>query len=218
MPPSLLLECRGLSPPAFQAGAPLFEPVSCQLHTNEVLCLEAPSGTGKSVLLKCIANLLIASSGDVRLNDVSVVDMSAEVWRSKVLYLPQRPPLLSGTPLDFEQAVSALRVRKKASAELQWTAADVLKQWTMDLRLLDQPWTQLSGGEAQRCALAVALALRPDVLLLDGALIWEDARNSLSASTTEPTSALDAESAHLVEETLLGRDRLGHKFSCIWVS
>lgn len=59
--PDVVLAVQDLRPPAFE-DIPLFEPVSFELVENEIKVLSAPSGTGKSVLLKCIANLLVYPS------------------------------------------------------------------------------------------------------------------------------------------------------------
>lgn len=66
--------------------------------------------------------------------------------------------------------------------------------WNLSESHFTEKWSNLSGGEMQRCALAVALALNPDILLLD-----------------EPTSALDPESTLLVEKTLKTK-------TCVWIT
>ena len=63
--------------------------------------------------------------------------------------------------------------------------APLLRTMGLSESLLDRPWAELSGGEAQRCMLAIAMASRPACLVLD-----------------EPTSALDEASKLLVEDAL----------------
>ena len=65
----------------------------------------------------------------------------------------------------------------------------LLTQWNLSPDILNRQWSTLSGGEAQRVSLAIAIALRPTVLLLD-----------------ESTSNLDDEATALVETTLKGLD------------
>ncbi|KAL8283259.1 hypothetical protein RQP46_006037 [Phenoliferia psychrophenolica] len=125
-----------------------------------------PSGCGKSVLLKCLAHLLVYPTGTLRLSGQTPLELGVPLWRSKVLYLPQRPALLPGTPSEFWDTLRAFKSRKGREAELgdPWK---ISAEWGIAPALFEQTWGSLSGGEGQRIALAVALALKPTVLLLD---------------------------------------------------
>jgi len=67
-------------------------------------------------------------------------------------------------------------------------ALTLIVEWGLDPDKFDQSWDSLSGGEAHRCGLAIAMAAQPAILLLD-----------------EPTAALDQESALLVESSIQKR-------------
>lgn len=105
------------------------------------------------------------------------------------MYVPQRASLLPGTPHDFLTAIYTFGVHEeslkssKASSALSsifgaksggpdvshHDALDVAEAWGIDRELWDRTWANLSGGEAQRIALAIAVGLgTAEVLLLDG--------------------------------------------------
>ena len=116
-------------------------------------------------------------------------------FRTRVLYVPQRPSLLPGTPRDFLDAISKFSSRNPKSGMSGWFGFgrsgqdddnsgdtsesnlgkpfEVGKAWGIDEELWDRNWGNLSGGESQRIALAAAVGLgNAEILLLDGIFIF----------------------------------------------
>ncbi|KAI7854948.1 P-loop containing nucleoside triphosphate hydrolase protein, partial [Circinella umbellata] len=148
----------------------------------------------KTTLLKCLAELIPYTSGYSKLQGKKPVEYELGIpgWRSRVMYIPQRPTAHPGSPLDLFNIVkrfSSQKVKKDIGDPIQ-----IGMQWNLSESHFTEKWSNLSGGEMQRCALAIAICFKPDVLLLD-----------------EPTSALDPDSAGKVEESL-------KKFACIWIT
>lgn len=94
--------------------------------------------------------------------------------------VPQRPSLLPGTPQDFLTTILSYSSRKSPHLKSQdgtptkgqpvWERAlEVSREWGMEGAMWRREWATLSGGEAQRMGLAVAVSLgMAEVLLLDG--------------------------------------------------
>ncbi len=159
-----LLRCEGL------VRRPWIEGFDLELEAGTAVCLRAPSGTGKSLLLRALADLDPVDAGRLSLAGRDRKDMTAPQWRRAVRFVPQTPPRRPGTVADAVREAS----------DLLGSPASTLSDLPLERDL-----AQLSGGEAQRLTLHLALTSRPEVLLLD-----------------EPTASLDDERADEVLETL----------------
>jgi len=157
------------------------------ISQGEILGLVGPNGSGKSTLLRLLALIDQPDRGRLLFDSRPTQPASAD-QRRQVSLLLQEPYLLKRSV--FENVAYGLRVRglKADLAERVGRALDLvgLERASFGPR----PWFKLSGGEAQRVALAARLALRPRVLLLD-----------------EPTASLDLANAALVKEAALGARR-----------
>lgn len=92
-------------------------------------------------------------------------------YRTQVLYLPQKPSLLPGTPREFLDTVTSFSSRKRPELPLpdSQQPIELSAAWGIEPEIWDRTWTNLSGGEAQRVALAIAVGLdSAEILLLDG--------------------------------------------------
>ena len=98
--------------------------------------------------------------------------LGVPAYRTKITYVPQRPSLLSGTPRDFLATVTSFRSRKpKRTISGHPNPIEISKAWGIDGEQWDRNWSNLSGGESQRIALAIAVGLNTaEILLLDGRL------------------------------------------------
>ena len=124
------------------------------------------------------------------LDGKSQEEVGATRWRTQVAYVTQSRSPLPGNPSELLAQVLRFAEQKRRAAELppdpQADLLAVLSELGLPATAATQAWNLLSGGEAQRAALAVALVLRPRVLLLD-----------------EPTSACDPESTLRVEASII---------------
>ena len=141
--------------------------------------LIGPNGSGKSTLLKTLA-LLLPFDGEMLFEGVTVRGNEEKV-RREATYLLQAPYLLNRTV--YENIAYGLKLRRE-KCDIGGRVRESLEQVGLAPDdFAPRRWYMLSGGEAQRVALAARLALRPKVLLLD-----------------EPTASVDEASAQLVME------------------
>jgi ABC-type iron transport system FetAB ATPase subunit len=152
---------------------PPLEPASIVLAAGEIVAISGPSGSGKSLFMRAVADLDPAE-GSVALDGRSREDFPAPEWRRHVTYLPPVPGWWA------ETAGEHFRPDDRSRA-LEWLAPLHLPE-----KILDRPVSRLSTGEAQRVGLVRALVQDPRVLLLD-----------------EPTSSLDPASTGAVERLLM---------------
>lgn len=117
---------------------------------REIAGISGPSGSGKSLLLRAIADL-DPSTGDVLLDNLNRKTMTGHEWRQRVCYLP------SESAWWFE----------KVGEHFIKNGETFLQQLGFDDAVLGWDVTRLSSGEKQRLALARCLGRSPQVLLLD---------------------------------------------------
>ena len=147
------------------------EDINLRIKRGELVCLLGPSGCGKTTLLRIIAGLEKPTSGEVYINGVNATSFPPSrrnfgiVFQSYALF----PNMTVRQNIAF-----GLRNKHLSKTELNKKITDILEQVNLTSQIDKYPM-QLSGGQQQRIALARALVVSPDFLLLD-----------------EPLSALDA--------------------------
>ena len=163
--------------------------VSLSVDPGTVVGLRGPSGSGKSTLLNVIGCILEPNSGTMRLNGELVYDGKwlrrdlRALRLEKIGFIFQAHNLLPF--LNAWENVAVARILAGAPlAQARGRALDLLSYFGIERRKDAMPG-QLSGGEAQRIAIARALANDPRIILAD-----------------EPTAALDSERAATVMDLL----------------
>jgi len=154
-----------------------------EIHAASITGLIGPNGSGKSTLLKLLGFLEKPTYGAILLKGKKV-DQFSDTVRTKVTLLPQEPYLMHRSV--FDNVSYGLKIRRDTK-DLNSRVREALDQVGLEAeKFARRRWTALSGGEAQRVALAARLVLRPEVLLLD-----------------EPTASVDANSARLIRNASL---------------
>lgn len=174
---------------SFCIGDFVLHDISLDIAAGEYFVLMGPNGAGKTILIKLIAGILCPDTGSVRIGGEDVT--SVPPWLRNVGYLPQDYALFPHRSV-FGNVAFGLEVRGLAGNDIAQKVEDTARMLGIPHLLKRMPDT-LSGGEAQKVALARALIMNPRVLLLD-----------------EPVSAIDEENRAVVCRELKGiQERLG---------
>ena len=169
--------------------------VSIDVGRNEVLAMIGPSGCGKSTFLRCLNRMndtvdTCRVSGDIFLDQVNIYDKTVDVvtLRAQVGMVFQKPNPFPKSIYDNVAYGPKIHGLAESGSELDGIVESSLKKaglWKEVSDRLDQPGTGLSGGQQQRLCIARAIAVRPEVILMD-----------------EPCSALDPIATATVENLI----------------
>ncbi len=136
---------------------------------NECVGLMGPSGSGKSMTLKCIAGIEQPDSGEIILNKNPLFDSSKKIdfppQKRKIGYLFQGYALFPNMTVE-ENIQCGLKAKKLAKPDRERRTVEMMEKFRIKELAKRYP-RQLSGGQKQRTALARLMAYEPDVILLD---------------------------------------------------
>lgn len=162
--------------------------ITFSVARNEAICLLGRSGIGKSVTLKLIIALTKPDSGHISINGENITQLKGKELsrvRRKMGYLFQNGALFDFLTLHDNLALPLQRLTQKSQQEIEEIIDRVLRQVGLSRDREKMP-NELSGGMKKRAGLARALALEPQILLVD-----------------EPNSGLDCITASEINDLLL---------------
>jgi ATP-binding cassette subfamily C protein CydD len=189
------------------SGSPALSELDLTLPAGTRTALIGRSGSGKSTLVNLLLRFMDPECGKITANGIPIAELPVEVWRKNVALVPQRPYLFYGSVREnlHLARLGARREELEEAAELA-EAAEFIRRLPQGYETqIGEQGSRLSGGEAQRLAIARAFLKDAPVLVLD-----------------EPTSSLDPESERLIREALerLARDRtvlvIAHRLNTVY--
>ena len=182
--------------------------VSLEIGENQVTALIGPSGCGKSTFLRCLNRMndtidscrvtgsILLDGEDVYHRDIDVVQLRARV--GMVFQKPNPFPKSIFENVAYGPRIHGMAANKADLGDLVEASLRRAGLWDEVRDRLDQPGTSLSGGQQQRLCIARAIAVNPEVILMD-----------------EPCSALDPIATARIEELI---DELRQNYTIVIVT
>jgi subfamily B ATP-binding cassette protein MsbA len=172
---------------AYNENEPVLNQVSIKVLPGEVIALVGPSGAGKTTFVNLIPRFFDVKDGAVKIDGNDIRDLKLSSLRKFIGLVPQETLLFSGTIEDNIRfgRLEATREEVVEAAKHANAHEFILQQPGGYDTMLGERGVNLSGGQAQRIALARAFLKDPRILILD-----------------EATSALDSETESLIKESL----------------
>jgi polar amino acid transport system ATP-binding protein len=146
----------------------VLDDVSLEVDTGEVVCLIGASGSGKSTLLRCINLLEPIDDGTIHLDgvDISEPGLDPDPIRRRIGMVFQSYNLFPHMSVLRNITLAPTKVLRRPKAEARDTALELLGRFGLADKAEAFP-DQLSGGQQQRVAIVRALAMQPEIMLLD---------------------------------------------------
>ena len=185
--------CRGVD--VFYGDKQAIFGVSIDIGRHEVISMIGPSGCGKSTFLRCLNRMndtipICRVTGEVLLDGANIYDEHQDVvpLRARVGMVFQKPNPFPKSIYDniaYGPRIHGLARDKVELDEIVQTSLERAGLWGEVKDRMDQPGTGLSGGQQQRLCIARAIAVSPEVILMD-----------------EPCSALDPIATARIEDLI----------------
>jgi len=163
--------------------------VDLAIEAGESLAIIGQSGSGKSVMLKCILGLIRPDRGSILIDGEEIVGLSGAALdrrRAKVGMLFQGSALFDSLPVWRNVTFGLTQGRAVSGARMRAIAEENLERVGLDRQILNLKPSELSGGMQKRVALARAIALRPEIIFFD-----------------EPTTGLDPIRADVINDLIV---------------
>lgn len=179
---------------AYYGELEILKKINLDVYKNRVTAIMGPSGCGKTTLIRCINRMHELTpgarvSGKIYLEGEDIYEMEAIILRRRIGMVFQKPnPFPMMTIYDNVIAgykLNGIRISKDQMDEIVERSLKATFLWDEVKDHLNRKGTFLSGGQQQRLCIARALAMNPDILLLD-----------------EPTSSLDPRSTAHIEDLI----------------
>jgi phosphate transport system ATP-binding protein len=200
------IQCRNVN--VYYDDKHAIRDVTLDIGRNEVIALIGPSGCGKSTFLRCLNRMndtidICRITGEITLENQDIHDGELDVvqLRARVGMVFQKPNPFPKSIFDnvaYGPRIHGLTLHKGELNELVRWSLEKAGLWDEVKDRLDQPGTGLSGGQQQRLCIARAIAVSPEVILMD-----------------EPCSALDPIATAKIEELI---DELRENYSIVIVT
>ena len=187
------MTCRNVN--VYYGDKHAIKDVSLDIGRNQVIAMIGPSGCGKSTFIRCLNRMndtidICRVTGEIKLdgkdiygNDIDVVPLRAQV--GMVFQKPNPFPKSIYDNVAYGPKVHGLAAGKAELDDIVETSLKRAGLWDEVSDRMDQPGTGLSGGQQQRLCIARAIAVSPEVILMD-----------------EPCSALDPIATAVIEDLI----------------
>ncbi|MGV9192347.1 ABC transporter ATP-binding protein [Arcanobacterium canis] len=156
--------------------------VSCEIPAGKVTALIGPNGCSKSTLLKVLGKQLSQSAGTVEMAGEPIASLTARQFARSLSFLPQQPTVPEG--MSVRELIAFGRYPYTGAfanlKDADYQIIDAAARQTGVEHLLDRSAVTLSGGQRQRMWIAMTLAQRTDIMLLDEPTTFLDPAHQLA--------------------------------------
>ena len=173
--------------------------ISVAIAKGQKTALIGATGSGKTTFLRLLNRLIDPSAGNILWNDKNIQTIPIQTLRRKILLVSQEPSLLG---MNVSEAIAyPLQLQNLPQSEIDSRLQKWLAKLQIDRKLLNRSELELSLGQRQWVAIARALVMEPEILLLD-----------------EPTSSLDRGLSHLLLDTLTELTQLTQSVTVVMIN
>ncbi|MFS0671673.1 ABC transporter ATP-binding protein [Ornithinibacillus sp. 179-J 7C1 HS] len=175
---------------AYEEGESVLDSVSFNANPGEMIAFAGPSGGGKSTMFALLERYYEPTSGEIKVGEIPIHQLSLASWRSQIGYVSQENAMMAGTIREnltygLDDADSIPDDRLWEVAKMAY-ADGFIKEFSKGLDTeVGERGVKLSGGQRQRINIARAFLRNPKILMMD-----------------EATASLDSQSEGIVQDAL----------------